>query len=214
MADNDNFEEPLKNSNQETSKFISPESNQNNQEENQNNNPGPSQDNQNNNPGPGPNNPEIFNDLLLQGIVNEDLNKKKKFLKNIFCSIMIFLIIVEIILEITALPSIDEADVEDKGSVLAISDTTIYSIFIYPPLIILSLLVLVFSFLDPIPIIRIIVIIMLCAVRGFIMKIFFTEDSKKVERFGIGLEIINGLFAATSISYNIIIMILVKKNKN
>ena len=45
------------------------------------------------------------------------------------------------------------------------------------------------------------------------MKILFTEDSKKEERFGIGLEINNGLFAATSISYNIIVMILLKKIK-
>ena len=50
---------------------------------------------------------------------------------------MIFIIIVEIILEITALPSIREADDEDHGSVMAISDSTIYSIFLYPPLIFL-----------------------------------------------------------------------------
>ena len=118
------------------------------------------------------------------------------------------MIVVEIILEITALPSVKETEDDDHGSVMYISESTFYSILIYPPLIFLSLLILVFSFLDVIPILRIILIIILCVARGFIMKIFFTEDSKKVERFGIGL------YTATSITYNIIIMILLKKNKN
>ena len=48
MTNNDNFEKPSVNNNQETNKFINPESNQNNQEEHPNNN-----------------NPEILDDLLV-----------------------------------------------------------------------------------------------------------------------------------------------------
>ena len=196
MADKNNLEEPLQNN--------IPEPFQNNQDINQYKLPEPYQDNQipNINYIPGPDN---------QGIINIELNQKIKYFKIIFCIIMTIIFIAEITLEITALPSIRKAQKYKRGSFFYVSLTAIYSTFIYPPLILFSLGILIISFFGKNPTPKIIGSIVLCFIRGLIIINFFREDSKKVKKFGIVLEILNGFLMITSVSYQIL---LLKSMKN
>ena len=147
----------------------------------------PYQDNQvpNINYIPGPDN---------QGIINIELNQKIKYFKIIFCIIMTIIFIAEITLEITALPSIRKAQ------------KAIYSIFIYPPLILFSLGILIISVFGKNSLPKIIGFFVLCFIRGLIIIKFLREDSKKVKKIGIVLEILNYLFMMTSITYQMIIL--------
>ena len=121
-----NFEEPLQDNKQEPNSNIIQDSYQNNtqepklniqepyqnnaQEPNNNNFQGsyPGQ-NQINIPGPNQNN-------LNPNIVNEDLNNKIIVPKFIFSSIMIILIIAEIVVELKALPKLEEPDPLDDSA--------------------------------------------------------------------------------------------------
>ena len=235
MAEKNNPEEPLYN-NKETNEYIIPETckdneeptqysnpkpHQKNQKFNQNNIPEPSQNNiqgayQVNFPGPGQNNnSNLFHNCFGEVIISEDLNNKKKCLKLIFCIIMIFIFIVEIILMINSIPSIrkTEPKEEDRGS-LYIGTAAIYQVFIFPTLIILSIILISYTFIDVCFISKIIYNIILSLIIGYIMKGMFNEGSKEVDKFGIALEILNGILLVFSISYQITIFILIIKNNN
>ena len=245
MAEKNNFEEPFQNNNnQGTNEYNLPEPFQNNLESNEynlpepfkdnqllneNNIPGPYQNNiqgvyQNNNSGPNQNNipGDYQNNNLDNNLNQENENKELKNKINnssiIIGIIMTLLYIAEITLEITALPSIRKAQKYDKGSFMYVSLTAIYCIFVYPPLIILSLCVLSFTccvkYPNPRTAFSISFTICLCLVKGLIMIKFFNEDSGKVANFGIALEILNGCMFIISISYNITVYYLLKNNNN
>ena len=191
----------------------------------QNNIPGPYQNNipgqyQNNIPGQYQNNiPEqyqnnyqgVFYNNFNQNPENKELNRKIKIYIIKFCIFMTLLFIAEIVLEFTALPSIRKAQKYDRGSFFYVSLEAIYLIFIYPFLILISLSVLLLSFIGYNPIPKIPITIILCIINGLIMINFFSEDSKKVARFGIGLEILNFFMMATGIIYQVILINLLNK---
>ena len=129
----------------------------------------------------------------------------------IFCSIMTIIFVAEIILEISALPSIRKAQKYDRGSFFYVSLSAQYAIFVYPPLIISSLVLLSTTFLNKYPIPIIIYNILDSLITASIMSKFFHEDSKAVKNFGIVLEILNALLLVFSIIYEII---LIKRMKN
>ena len=112
---------------------------------------------------------------------------------------------------ITSIPSFrkTEPKKEDRGS-LYISPTFIYIIFILPILISLSSYIVILSFIDIWYIPKIIFTIILSLIIVYIIQSNF-DDSKEVKRFGIALEILNGIKMIFSISYQITIFILLKK---
>ena len=237
MAEKSNPEEPLQNNNnKETNENITPETYkdneeptkynipkpyQKNQKSNQNNIQEPSQNNiqgtyQINIPGPVQNNnSNLFHNCFGEVILTEDLKNKKNCLKLIFCIIMIFILIAEIILMINSIPSIrkTEPKEEDRGS-LYIGTAAIYQVFIFPTLIILSIILISYTFIDVCFISKIIYNIILSLIIGYIMKGMLNEGSKELEKYDIALEILNGILSILSISYQITIFILIIKNNN
>ena len=229
MAEN-NIEEPLQNNTQESNENNIPETYQNNfaEETNipvayqnnipkpyQNNFPQPDQNNpqlsqnqipgpyQNNNLGPFQNN--FVPNNLTQGIVEEELNKKMKDLKAIYCSILVVIFLLEIVLEFVCVSLFGESKEHDDmhsyfGEGLI---GVIYVIMIYPFLIILSSYILCLFFYDYCPNTKIVLSVIICIGRGFIMLIFFNEGKGRLRNIGIILEILNLSFMITSISYQI-----------
>ena len=160
---------------------------------------------QNNNLGPFQNN--YVQNNLNQGIINEELEKKMKNLKAIYCAIMVLIFLSEIVLEFVSLSMFGESEHEDKpgshshwGEGLIV---VIYVFFIYPILIILSSFILCLFCIDNCFIGKIVISVIICIGRGLIMITIFNEGKSRLTIIGIILEILNLSFMITSISYQI-----------
>ena len=218
MTEIGNFEELLKNNAQELNRNNIQEPYQNNiQEPYQNNVTVPYQNNiqahyqndiavpyQTDNRGPYQNN--ISRNDLNQGNANEDLNKNNNPCKTICLLIMFIIFIADIVLMFTALPIIGEEDENDDPYYGSGFTALIFLIFVFPPLIILSLMILCYSCADNYPICKIVLFSILCLFRGLIMITFFNEEKKKVHTFGLVLEILNFIFLICAISLQVILL--------
>ena len=129
----------------------------------------------------------------------------------IFCIIITIIFIAEIVLIIISVPCIrkTEPKEEDRGS-LYFSSILVYIVYIFPILITLSSFIVILSFIDILYIPKIICTIILSLIIGYVIQRKF-DESKEVERLGIGLEVVNGIMMVSSISYQITIFILLKK---
>ena len=197
-----NFPEPYQNNTQGPNNLPQPYQN-NFPEPYQNNNQGFSQ---NNNPGPIQNN-NVQNNLN-QGIRNPKLSTKMKSVKAIFLIILIIIFISEIVVDFFALSPFCEPEPHDDPEASYFGEglvVLVFLFFFYPILIILSSTILCLSCWENAPIIKIVVSVIICCIRGFIISRFINDYNKKTVTFTIILEILNFVFMITSITYQIII---------
>ena len=123
---------------------------------------------------------------------------------------MIIIFISEIALYIIAFPIISKTPEHSnpKHSYFGEGLEAVFLlIIIFPVLIILSSIILCFSCVRGFPIIKIVIIIILCLFRGFIAIPFFNSDRKHAKTIGIVLESLNLLYMIASVSYQITIKI-------
>ena len=179
MAELKNYEEPFRNNEQELN------NNNNAQGTYQNNIPDPNQNNLN--------------------PVNKDLKNKIMYLKIIFCSIMVILIIADIAIQMIASSKLDEEDPLDDSANMG----GVGRLFEFLGLVSLELIIVCCSYCDTIPIIKIVIFILFSFFRWLLIDNNFF-DEKVTDFYGIMLEIINFVFLATAISYQISIKIKLK----
>ena len=137
--------------------------------------------------------------------VNKDLKNKIMYLKIIFCPIMVILIIADIAIQMIASPKLDEEDPYDDSA----NNGGIGRFFQFLGLVSLELIIVCCSYCDTIPIIKIVIFILFSFFRWLLIDNNFF-DEKVTDFYGIMLEIINFVFLATAISYQIIIKIKLK----
>ena len=183
MAELKNYEEPFQNNEQELN-------NNNAQGTYQNNIPDPNQNNLN--------------------PVNKDLKNKIMYLKIIFCSIMVILIIADIAIQIIASPKLDEEDPYDDSANMG----GVGRLFEFLGLVSLELIIVCCSYCDTIPIIKIVIFILFSFFRWLLIDNNFF-DEKVTDFYGDDQrydESINGAIISNGLVHDDIIKIT-EKNK-
>ena len=153
---------------------------------------------------------KIYIKDLNQGIANEELNKKEKCFKAIFLTILIIIFISEIAVYFISFSIIGKPPEHSNPEHSYFGEgleAALLLIIVFPLLIILSSFILCFNCFRGFPIMKIVIIIILGALIGFIATVFFDTDRENANIIAILLESLNFLYIIVSVSYQITIKI-------
>ena len=205
MAELKHYKEPLQNNVQEPNSYNIQEPYQNNTQEFNSNNI--QADYQNNISESNQNNIPLSNQINSnREIVNDGINLKMICLKIICYIMMIILIIVDIKVELKAIPKLNADDPDDDSANVG----GIAFLFLFIGLISLFLLILCCSCCDATPIIKIIIFIIIFVFRWILINNNFYDKKKISNSYGNKLKIINLCFLIIAIIYQIIAKIALK----